>query len=62
MTRTLPPEKFEQMMRLAYIDDMPPTLNDDDDDSVNEVHEEVKCLHISLGMETMMTIMIIWLM
>jgi hypothetical protein len=38
LKRTLPPEKFEQLMRLAYIDDMPPTLNDDDDDSGNAVH------------------------
>ena len=43
---TLPPEKFEQLMRLAYTDDMPPTINDDDD-SGNAVHEE--------GMNEMLT-------
>ena len=46
MKRTLPPEKFEQLMRLAYTDDMPPTINDDDD-SGNAVHEE--------GMNEMLT-------
>ena len=39
LKRTLPPEKFEQLMRLAYTDDMPPSLNDDDDDSGNAIHE-----------------------
>ena len=40
LKRTLPPEKFEKLMRLAYTDGMPPTLNDDDDDSGNAMHEE----------------------
>lgn len=39
LKRTLPPEKFELLMRLAYIDDMPPSLNDDDHDSENAMHE-----------------------
>ena len=39
MKRTLPPKKFEQLMRLSYTDDMTPTINDDDD-SGNAVHEE----------------------
>jgi hypothetical protein len=40
LKRILPPEKFEQLMRLAYTDDMPPSLTDDDHDSENAVHEE----------------------
>ena len=40
LKRILPTEKFEQLMRLAYTDDMPPSLNDDDHDSENAVHEE----------------------
>ena len=36
---TLPVEKFEEPVILAYIDDMPPILNDHDD-SENAVHEE----------------------
>ena len=39
LKRILPADKFEEMMRLAYIDDMPPSLNDDDDNE-NEVCEE----------------------
>ena len=39
LKRTLPTEKFEEMMRLAYIDDMPPSLGNDDD-SENAMHEE----------------------
>ena len=38
LKRTLPPEKSEQLMRLACADDMTPSLNDDD--SGYEVHEE----------------------
>ena len=33
LKRTLPPDKFEQLMRLAYTDAMPPSLKDDDHDS-----------------------------
>ena len=41
LKRTLPPDKFEQPMRLAYTDGMPPSLNDDDDDdSGNAVHKK----------------------
>jgi len=36
------------MMRLAYTDDMPPSLNDDNDDTGNVLHEE--------GMNEMLTI------
>ena len=39
MKRILPAEKFEEMMRLTYIDDMLHSLNDDDD-SENVVHEK----------------------
>ena len=39
MKRILPTETFEELMRLSYIDDMPPRLNDDDD-SENLLHEE----------------------
>ena len=39
LKRTLPPEKFEQLMRLAYSDDRPPTINGDHD-SGNAMHEE----------------------
>jgi hypothetical protein len=34
-----PADKFQELMRLAYIDDMPHSFNDDDD-SENAVHEE----------------------
>ena len=40
LKRILPSEKFEQLMRLAYTYDMPPSLIDDDHDSENSVHEE----------------------
>ena len=40
LKRILPLEKFEQLMILAYTDDMPPSLIDDDCDSENVVHEE----------------------
>lgn len=39
LKRTLPPEKFEQLMKLTYTDNMPPTINDDDDNG-NAMHEE----------------------
>ena len=39
LKRILPTERFEVLMRLAYIDDMPPTINDDGDCG-NAVHEE----------------------
>ena len=39
LKRILPVEKFQELMRLPYIDDMPPSL-DDDDDNENAVHEE----------------------
>ena len=39
LKRILPADKLEKLMRLSYIDDMPPSLNDDDD-SENVVHEE----------------------
>ena len=39
LKRILPTEKFEELMRLAYIDGMPPSLNDDDY-SENEICEE----------------------
>jgi hypothetical protein len=39
LKRILPVDKFEEMMRLAYNDDMPHGFNDDDD-SENAVHEE----------------------
>jgi len=38
LKRILPTKKFEELMRLACIDDMPPSLNDDED-SENVVHE-----------------------
>ena len=59
LKRILPHEKFEQLMRLTYIDDMPPSLIDDDHDSENVVHEE--------GLNEMLTgffgdgTMIIWM-
>ena len=40
LKRILPADKFEELMILAYIDDMPHSFNDDDDDSENAVHEE----------------------
>ena len=60
---TLPAEKFKEMMRIAYIDDMPPSLNDYAN-SENVVHEEgLNEMIIGLfGGGTMMMIMIIWLM
>jgi hypothetical protein len=39
LKRILPADKFEELMRLTYIDDMPYSFNDDDD-SENGVHEE----------------------
>ena len=39
MKRILPVDKFEELMRLAYNDDMPHSINDDDD-SENAVHKE----------------------
>lgn len=39
LKRTLPIEKFEELMRLIYIDDITHSLNDDDD-SENAMHEE----------------------
>jgi hypothetical protein len=39
LKRILPADKFEELMRLAYNDDMPHSFNDDDD-SENAVHEE----------------------
>jgi hypothetical protein len=40
LKRILPVDKFEELMRLSYNDDMPHSFNDDDDDSENAVHEE----------------------
>jgi hypothetical protein len=41
LKRILPADKFEELIRLAYNDDMPYSFNDDDDDdSENVVHEE----------------------
>ena len=37
--RALPREKFEQLMALAYDDDIPPSIPSEDNDE-NEVHEE----------------------
>jgi hypothetical protein len=31
LKRILPADKFEELMRLTYIDDMPHSFNDDDD-------------------------------
>ena len=39
LKKILPADKFEELMRLAYNDDMPHSFNDDDD-SENAVHEE----------------------
>jgi hypothetical protein len=39
LKRILPADKFEELMILAYNDDMPHRFNDDDDNE-NEVHEE----------------------
>ena len=39
LKRALPREKFEQLMALAYDDDMPPSIPSEDNDE-NEVHEE----------------------
>jgi hypothetical protein len=39
LKRILPVDKFEYLMRLAYIDGMTHNFNDDDD-SENAVHEE----------------------
>jgi hypothetical protein len=39
LKRILPTDKFEELMRLAYNDDMPHSFSDDDD-SENAVHEE----------------------
>jgi hypothetical protein len=39
LKRILPTDKFEELMRLTYIDDMPHSFNDDDD-SENAVQEE----------------------
>lgn len=41
LKRTLPLEKFEQVMRFTYTNVMlPNSLNDDDHDSENALHEE----------------------
>jgi hypothetical protein len=39
LKKILPADKFEELMRLAYNDDMPHSFNDDDD-SENVMHEE----------------------
>ena len=39
LKRILPADKFEELMRLAYNDDMPHSFNDDDD-SEKALHEE----------------------
>jgi hypothetical protein len=39
LKRILPTDRFEEIMRLAYNDDMPHSFNDHDD-SENAVHEE----------------------
>jgi hypothetical protein len=39
LKRIFPTDKFEELMRLTYIDDMPHRFNDDDD-SENALHEE----------------------
>jgi hypothetical protein len=39
LKRILPADKFEELMRLTYNDDMPHNFNDADDDSENAMHE-----------------------
>jgi hypothetical protein len=62
LNKILPADKFEELMRLAYIYDMPHRFNDDDD-SENAMHEEGwnEMLTCFFGDGKMMMIMIIWL-